>query len=599
MAIIPKCSFEVLLSGGALVPGQRVEGSLVLTAPEPIPRADHVELAFRTAAWAGYGSGKNRSVVRRDLFNAPFRVQVPKQLAAGTHRFPFALDVPWWLPPGFSGSDCAIEHVVETRLDVDWAIDPTAKRYPLVQMAPQLGTRKPLSTRSPVNFHSEIVVEVSLASTVVALGEPLIGQIALRGAAAVRFDAVELLFASIAQITMARGDRRRSPLGMRIRIPADALRRGEPIPFQIPPHQSFTPTSASSFIEHDLALVVSVDIPWAVDPAFEIALQVLPHGSIIEGDATTGLVGSERLQRIAAIMAEGTGLRLGRAPVLVDGYVGPVGLRISDAPHAARLGIDVDFTFPDVELGIDFHRLGMLEGFRQSPLLPETLARAYLLRVKNEDASSAAFVATALAGLGAADEIRLSDHHLGIHFPLASDEPAPMVELARFAAGRAKAIGDAMRALSFPASVITAQPAWLATAGEQSAFLVPSGPSLYGLVFGARVLGGEERSIRASIRSEWTKTGAVHVVDVDLAHAPLPAAACAALDDDDNETIGPDLRPVRQIFSSTHALADGRGATLRHEGFVADPRALLPGIEAFFGWVLAQRGEKQSDLPYR
>ncbi len=597
MALIPRCTFEVLLNGGALVPGQRVEGSLVLTAPEPIPRSDHVELAFRTKAWAGYGSGKHRSVLRRDLFYSPFRVDVPKELPAGTHRYPFAVDVPWWLPPGFIGNDCAIEHMVETRLDVDWAIDPTAKRYPVIQMAPQLGHRQPISTRSPVSFHPEIVVELSLASTVVALGEPLVGQIALRGAATARFDSVELLFGSIAKVTMGRGDRRRSPLGMRIRIPADALRSGEPIPFQIPPHQSFTPTSASSFIEHDLALVVSVNVPWGADPAFEVDLQVLPRGSFIEGEAATGLVGSERLQRIAAIVADATGLRSARAPALVEGLVGPVGLRISDAPRDARLGIDVDLTFPDVELGIDFHRLGMLEGFRQSPLLSAKLADRYLLRVKHEEPSATAFVATALAGLEGSDDLRFSDHHLGIHFPLASDEPAPMVELARFAVARAKAIGDAIRGLAFPAAALAAQPAWMAVAGEQSALLVPTGPALYGLVFGARVLGGEERVIRASIRTEWSEKGsAEHVVDVDLGGAPLSPAACAALDDD---SPGPDLRPVRQVFASTHALVDGRGATLRHDGFVADPRVLLPGIEAFFGWVLAQRGEKQSDLPYR
>ena len=597
MSLLPKCSFEVRLNGGVFVPGQRVEGTLVLTAPEPIPRADHVDLVFRTWAWAGYGSGKNRSVLRRDMFNAPFRVAVgPMDLPAGTHRFPFAVDVPWWLPPGYHGLDCAIEHVVETRLDVDWAVDPTAKRFPVIQMAPQLGTRTPLSTRSPVGFHPEIVVELSLASTVVALGEPLIGHVALRGAAAARFDAVELLFASIAQITMGRGDRRRSPLGLRVRIPADALRTGEPIPFQIPPHQSFTPTAASSFIEHDLALVVSLDIPWASDPIFEIPLQVLPQGSIIEGDATTGLVGSERLQRIAAIMAQATGLGTGHAPVLVLGQVGPVALRIADAPRAARLGIDVDLTFPDVELGIDFHRLGMLEGFRQSPLLPEALAKSYLLRCKHEDPGATAFVTAALEDLGGADEVRFSDHHLGVHFPLASDEPAPMVELARFATARAKAIAGAIARLAFPAAALAAQPAWLGTAGEQSAFLVPTGPALHGLSFRARVLGGEERVAFAKIRTEWTKEGPVHHVDVDLTNAPLPAEACAALDDD---TVTADLQAVRQHFSSAHAHHGGRGATLRHDGFVADPRTLLPAIETFFGWVLDKRGERRADLPYR
>jgi len=595
VSILPKCTFEVLLTGGTLVPGQRVEGSLVLTAPEPIDRTQHVELTFRTSAWAGYGGGKNRRVLRRDLFNSPLRVDLPKQLGAGTHRFPFIVDVPWWLPPGFTGADCAIERVVEARLDVDWAIDPTAKRYPIILMAPQLGTRQPLSTRSPLSFHPEIVVEISLASTVMALGEPLIGQVALRGAGAARFDAVQLLFASIAQITMGRGDRRRSPKGMSVRIPADAVRSGEPVPFQIPPHQGFTPTSASSFIEHDLALVVSLDIPWAADPAFEIMLQVLPQGSIIQGDATTGLVGSERLQQIATMMAEDAGLRTGRAPVLVEGYVGPVGIRIVDAPRGARLGIDVDLTFPDVELGIDFHRLGMLEGFRESPLLPAELAKAYLLRVSHEE-GAAAFVAAALGGLGRADEVRFSDHHLGLHIPLSSDEPAPMVELARSAVTRAKAIGDAIGRLAFPAAARAAQPAWLATASEQSAFLVPTGPSLHGLTFGSRVLGGEQRVVRANIRTEWSKTGAVHHVDVDLSNASLPAAACAELDD---ETAAPDLRAVRQAFSTTHALADGRGASLRHEGFVVDPRVLLPAIETFFAWVLDKRGEKASDLPYR
>jgi hypothetical protein len=307
-------------------------------------------------------------------------------------------------------------------------------------------------------------------------------------------------------------------------------------------------------------------------------------------------VGSERLQTIAAIMADATALRTGRAPVLVEGRVGPVAVRISDAPHAAMLGIDVDLTYPDVELGIDFHRLGMLEGFRQSPLLPAALAGAYLLRCKHEDAGAAAFVGTALEGLGRADEVRFSDHHLGVHVPLASDEPAPMLEIARFATARAKAIADAIAQLPFPAEVSAAQPAWLGTAGEQSAFLVPTGPALHGLSFRARVLGGEERVAHANLRTTWTKQGPVHHVDVDLSNAPLPAAACAELDD---ETPGVELQAVRRHFSSTHALADGRGATLRHEGFAADPRTLLPAIEAFFDWVLDKRGERRADLPYR
>lgn len=101
MAVFPKCSFEVLLSDGVFVPGSCVNGTLVLTAEKPIPRADHVELSFRTTAWAGYGGGNSRTVIRKTIFAAPFRVDLPNHvLPAGIHRFPFAVDVPAWLPPG-------------------------------------------------------------------------------------------------------------------------------------------------------------------------------------------------------------------------------------------------------------------------------------------------------------------------------------------------------------------------------------------------------------------------------------------------------------------------------------------------------------------
>src|SRR5947209_4471887 len=125
MALFPKASFKIMVPDGLIIPGTRVDGELVVEVPEAIPRAEHVELVFRSIAWAGYGSGKNRSVVRREMYQAPLIVDLPKDvpLAAGEHRYPFKLDLPYWLPPPYKGSDCAIEHTIETRVDVDWAID--------------------------------------------------------------------------------------------------------------------------------------------------------------------------------------------------------------------------------------------------------------------------------------------------------------------------------------------------------------------------------------------------------------------------------------------------------------------------------------------
>ena len=604
MALFPDCTFQVLLPGGVFTPGTKVHGTLVVTAPEPIPRAERVDLVFHSVAWAGYGSGKSRSVDRRTMFDAPLHVELKTEpLPAGRHEFPFAMDIPAWLPPGYLGNDCGIVHEITMRLDVDWAVDRVAKLVPVIAMLPREGTRTALTTRSPAGFHDSIVLEVTLASAVIAHDEPLVGQVALRSGHDARFDAVELMLAGNARIAMGRGDRRRGG-GSMIRIPAATLRGGEAVPFQFPPNQHFPASFRSSFIDHDVVLTVSADIPWATDPSFDLMLDVLPVGSTISGDASTSIVGGERLRRIAAAMAQSSGLREGRAPVLVEGkVVGPVAVRISDAPRSGRLGIDVDIAFPDVELGIAFRPLGMLEGFRTSPLLPAPLSDRYLLRCTPEDArppvddgALTAFVDTLLTDVAGADDVRLSDHHLGIHIPIPNDELPRMVDIARAAHAKAKAIADAIAALPFPSSLAAARPAWQATAVEQNAFLVPTGPSLHGLAFHARVLAGEERTITASLRTRWTKAGPTIHVDVDLGNAPLPKAAWAELE---SETPSERLRAVRALFPSAHVLGQGSGATLDRPEWAADPRELLSAIETFFWWVLDTRGERRSDLPYR
>jgi hypothetical protein len=226
MALFPRCSFKVLVSGGRVVAGTRLEGILVVEAPEPIPRAEHIELVFRSSARAGYGSGKNRRVVTRNMWVAPFRVDVhASPMPAGEHRFPFAVDVPAWLPPGLSSNDCGIDHAIEVRLDVDWALDPKERVVPLIVAAPREGRRAALTTRSYPGFHDAIVVEVTLASSVIAHDEPLCGHVALRSGHEARFDAIDLSFLGVATVTMGQGDTRAGGSSS-IRIPAEALRGG-------------------------------------------------------------------------------------------------------------------------------------------------------------------------------------------------------------------------------------------------------------------------------------------------------------------------------------------------------------------------------------
>jgi hypothetical protein len=144
--------------------------------------------------------------------------------------------------------------------------------------------------------------------------------------------------------------------------------------------------------------------------------------------------------------------------------------------------------------------------------------------------------------------------------------------------------------------VAKARPAWEATAAEQGAVLVPTGPSLHKVSLRARVLSGEERAINASLLTTWTKEGPSIVAHVDLEAAPLPPSAWEELEAEEPKER---LRPIRSSFPVAHVVADGQGATLSGAAWADDPRPLLSVVETFFEWVLEVRGERRTELPYR
>ena len=603
MALFPDCTFNVYLPNEGTLAGQRLVGTLELIVPTSIPRADHLDIVFKTEAWAGYGSGKQRSVVRRTLFVAPLRVDlVPgASLLAGKHRYPFAIDVPAGLPPALPGADCGITHSIDVRLDVDWAVDPKITVVPTIHLEPVAGQRTPLITRTPPSFHDKIVLEVTMPSSTLVWGKDRAkGMIALRAGGDARFDAICVSLASRATMRMARGDQRRGFM-MTTRIPALALRDGRSVPFAIPVDK-FPPSFRNGFIDHDVDLVVSAEIPWAFDPELVVPLRLLPAGSTVTGSLDAPPIGFERVRRHATAMAAATNLRPGHAsPVLVEGSVGPVDVTIDDAPAGGRLGVAVSFHFPDVELGTVFRPLGVLDGFRDSSLLPSPLGNRYLLRVESHDARPAwsaqrvaPFYLAALRDLDGADEVHLTDHHLKLHFHLSDDSSAEMASVAEAAHARARRIGEAIADLPWPAAASALAPAWQATAAEQNAILVATGPSLHGLVMSSRVLGGEVRAMRFAIRTDWRKTGPVTRVDVELRDASIPKSAGGELE----EATAERLRSVHTTFPVTHALAIDH-LTLERPEVTADPRTLWPALEALFQWVLDVRGERRAVHAYR
>lgn len=600
MSFFPKCTFQYFLDGGPeLVPGERNQGRLVLHVPEPIERAERLLMNLRTEAWAGYGSGKNRRVVRQQLLMVPLRVDLPPGgMPAGRHEYPFHFDVPAWMPPAFDGNDCGIYHELTAELDVDWAFDPVSKLRPVVRLRPARGRRAPVILRSPNGFHESIVLEVSLDSAVVAEDEPLSGKIAVRAGHEARWDGIVLVLSRMTTVAMGHGDRRAQDVSS-VRIPKASLLSGEAVPFLFPPDPTNVPTFGSPQLTVDYVVRVEVDIPWAIDPQIEVPFTVLPRGSEVSGEGSELEVGGARLRQMAHYVAQQTGLSEGKSPVIVRGRQGAVDFWLTDAPREGGLGVDVSLVFPGVGVDVRMRPLGVLDGFRESPLLPRELRDKVLLRVDAPEGRYAraplgeAELHAILDGLGRADAVRMTDHSLEFHVPT-TDDAERLVELARFVAHKAEIVGRVLAKLPFPTALEAHRAAWESAAAERGAFLVPTGPHLVGMPIGVRTLGGEERTFVVKVGTEWG--GKPHgFMEISCVSAPLPGPAAAMLEGQVPHAL---LAPLRGRLTS---LAQEGPHTVRGHApeIFDDPRAAMPTVDALVAFWLDVRGERRVDAPYR
>ncbi len=595
MSLFPNCRFELFMEEGSLLAGALNRGYLRVVAPDPIERAEHLFICFRTQAVAGYGSGKNRSVVVRDMLVLPFRVDIPAGgLPAGDYRYPVEVHMPDWLPPNFNGPDCSVRTVAEVRLDVDWAIDPTATIPLPVRMRPRTGQRTPVALRSPLGFHESVTLELSLASAAFLPDEAVRGTVLLRSGHESSFDAVILAFALGATVHMGRGDVRNQQLAV-VRIPKQALLAGSPVPFVFPPTPGVALTTAPNVcLSVQPQLSVSLDVPWAFDPSFSVPLDGYPPGSQLHEVVAPGSDPAfDRLQRVAAETARITGLAVGRSPCLVVGNAGMVRFAVYDAPRGGRVGATGSFAFPDLDLGIDFHPVGLLEGFRGENLLPPPLARRYVLRAAQQHVPRAqleSLFASVLAGLEDHVELHLTDHDLQLRTEIAQDDARHFAAFAQAVHERAKLLDAAFRQMPFAAELVAAAGAWAACARAESATLLPHAPALVGVERTVRLAFGEPRCFRISLFTVWRKDGPVTRLDLGLADLEIPKNAEAAL-------AGAPLAAVRARFARI-AIADGHIFAER-DGVSADPADLLVAADGLVDFFLELRGDRRVDAPYR
>lgn len=599
MSLIPAAGFRLLFRGdGTLAPGEHVEGIIVLTAPEHIPRAERLDLWFESIAWAGYGAGKNRQVIQRTMFNAPMHCKLPPGgLPPGEHQYPFSLELPRDLPVNYSGADCGVIHRCNLRLDVDWAIDPTAAMSIMIAPRPFTAERRTVAVRSPPNFHDAIALDVTMASSLVVQGQPLEGTIALRTGHAAQFDAVTISLQHIARVNMGRGESRATNTGV-VHVAADLLRGGAGVPFAFPATGVLPPHNVNRSLDLFACLEITLHAGIFSKLRFSIPIVVLPRGSVLTGDASPQQVGQSRLATLAAFLASRMARPTATPPALFQGQETFVSFWLQDGSRGSDYAALESFEFPALHLGLRTRAAGLFTP--AAPATPAWLSGNYALAharhpgVPTEDVLRA-FLAEVLALPADIQELNLSDHRLTFRRRLQTDNAEEWLEAALPLPGRALRIARAIEALPFALQDVAMRDAWIATAREEDALLLGHSPAIVGIKRGVRTVGGEERSFTAALTTHWEAEAPSTWLDIALGDAWLSPRALEELSSDTPHEL---IRAARALFGDLHATTPDHLVAVR-PGLQQDPRTLLPALEALIEWVLLSRGERRADAPYR
>lgn len=542
MALFPKAELSVLLPKGELISGASTQGVLVVKAAEAIPRADRIVLELVSLARLT-PAGPVEQVFKRAIALAP----PERHLAEGTHRIPFLLELPTWLPPSFASPTAEVTHALHARIDVDWATDPKADLRVKVRMRPREAAREPASLVLPPDFHAHGFVELGLDSAVLLEGEAVHGRVHLQRGTLAPFEAVRIMLLAIVD---SRSVGSWTGIVATHVIPTQELARGAPVGFEIPAPKHASFQTGMIDVRYAVAMVLGNDFTAVLDRRAMLPLTVLPSGSVLHGE--------HRGRARAGAMARATGLREGRGTTLVEGEVGGIRLHIEDE----RGGLDIALTYPDLGLGL-------------SELEPGPFAD--VIHAWREAA-----------------RIRLSDHELGLEVGPITDDKAVLA--AEAAVKLARRIGAGIAALAFPPDLASLAEPWSRAARATSSLLVPSVPSLSGMAFHRVAPGQSERVLAASLVTlgkPGARTSRVYLYCIGFA---LPERTLVPLV---NGELPSALAKHRAEIAKMTASSSGEVLTIDLASLCLDPRSLLDLLEVVVDWVLDERGERVGNMPYR
>ncbi|MFO0613310.1 MAG: hypothetical protein U0414_12015 [Polyangiaceae bacterium] len=583
---MPRARFEFDVPPSATA-GSSLVGTLSVTAESAIARATRLVLVYvaRLVPWEERPFAGPR---REDLHRQEHAVDLaPHGLPAEGRAFPFAFAIPSDVPPSARVPGFVIRHWLEATLEIAWAPDASATLEIGIAAPTSSAENEPWKTVSRAHFAGDWCLW--LDTRVIEEGGVVTGSVML-----VRDDPWDVTVEAVQRSGPER-DPAREVRG-RVLLRGSDLATRAPIPFRLAT-TGCGPTFRGLGVVNDLEVGMSLlngrGIPARAD--ISTFVRVVPAGSTIRGAPVPAPSVGAPAMTFARALSERLGFAETAPPLLAEGALGPVWVRVY--PPTPRGVFKLDFSFPDVELGIQWSHASVGDASR-----PRGLAEPGELRYEPHPgaprltlAAKDAFVRRATSGLDHASDVHLGDRHLTYSTSPSGDGGAILDALVGAARSTASALAAAIEELpSPPWMAADSIAAWSAAPGRLGGFLVRSGPSLSGVPLTARLVGGAEVVVFATIRTVESDEGPRTVVDVDLATAPVPEERSEGTDHAHLEGAPPE-RPGEACLAEARSafpriVARGATATLTADGFAASPADLKPALDAFLSWVLEVRG---------
>ncbi len=206
-------------------------------------------------------------------------------LRAGTHKYPFTYVLPSRLPANYESSfnGSRIHFGVKAQVDLPLKIDLQAQLSLVIREAANPAVAQPVTQRCTKKFlfnsDAQVEAEVHLEKDTFCLGEVIQCRLEVKNnapnkeirAATLALRQIETLYAngrsheSQKEITSARFEecrfayRQSATADLKLEIPGDL----------------YPTISTASLVKLDYELLVSLDIPWAVDPKLSLPVKVL------------------------------------------------------------------------------------------------------------------------------------------------------------------------------------------------------------------------------------------------------------------------------------------------------------------------------------